>query len=660
MITKITSGNKVAYMELFDKANQVLNLTEEDPGYIYNLDKYFIQLNTLVAALNEAGKSDDIKQFIRLPLDEPTFDIDANSRAITVPAEFKKNGISVKDDEIAETLYFSIDRYYDTIDLLSPGVNIVIQWESAPGADKKATQGLSTALFRDGVLVDGDEKVVFGWAINNKITKNAGTIKFAVRFYMVENDAITFNLNTLVQSATIQPGITYDLKQPIENDYNRIVTRLLNSAGPEISDDEAFSAPEFIVPLIPSAEVFISQDVDSETGLINYKADLDENGALMLEAAAVNNADGILSYQWINKIDNDSQNSLGEIAYLPATGNYKANIPYYKFIEEDNVYVRLESGEYTVGEEIEDGAAFIKGSSNVINQIGTYTVEARNTNAAAGTYKATKSNTIEIIGPDGVVETALNDEAVEANGTKGIVLYSSAGLGIVLSEGQEKDKVIFTWKDITDVDDTKKFEEANRTAVKAMDATGKAQDSIALIDIPVEKLDVVHKIQVNYTISRNGKDIESDPRYFEVALAPNAPENLIVTAFPGRVNAEHPVRLTATINAVPAYYDNPSYIWIDLAETYQENVDNLDWATVRAAAVARLNAEEDIEGNVTRILDGHDSHIDITVPGWYACIAVNSILNGEVKAATELPKEIYDGTGNLISTALVHVGLREG
>ena len=171
---------------------------------------------------------------------------------------------------------------------------------------------------------------------------------------------------------------------------------------------------------------------------------------------------------------------------------------------------------------------------------------------------------------------------------------------------------------------------------------------------------LIDKIQVNYTISRNGKDIESDPRYFEVALAPNAPENLIVTASAGRVNAEHPVRLTATINAVPAYYDNPSYIWIDLAETYQENVDNLDWATVRAAAVARLNAEEDIEGNATRILDGHDNHIDITVPGWYACIAVNSILNGEIKAATELPEEIYDGTGNLISTALVHVGLREG
>ena len=30
-----------------------------------------------------------------LPLDEPTFDIDANTRAISVPDSFRKNGISV-------------------------------------------------------------------------------------------------------------------------------------------------------------------------------------------------------------------------------------------------------------------------------------------------------------------------------------------------------------------------------------------------------------------------------------------------------------------------------------------------------------------------------------------------------------------------------------
>jgi hypothetical protein len=33
--------------------------------------------------------------FTKLPLEEPYFEINANNRTITIPAEFKKNGIAV-------------------------------------------------------------------------------------------------------------------------------------------------------------------------------------------------------------------------------------------------------------------------------------------------------------------------------------------------------------------------------------------------------------------------------------------------------------------------------------------------------------------------------------------------------------------------------------
>jgi len=164
-------------------------------GAINTLDDYYSKLNELIALARE---NNNYQHFLRLPLDEPTFDIDANSRVITVPAEFKKNGLSVKNDEIAEIVYFTIDRYYDTIDLYSPDINIIIQWEGAPDAKKESLSGLSAALFRDCIRIDGNEKVIFGWAIDGRITKNAGTIKFAVHFYMLDaENKFSFNLNTL-------------------------------------------------------------------------------------------------------------------------------------------------------------------------------------------------------------------------------------------------------------------------------------------------------------------------------------------------------------------------------------------------------------------------------------------------------------------------------
>ena len=52
----------------------------------------------------------DLK-FLRLPLDEPLFEIDANSRKINVDATpFKTNGLSVQGDNLAETIFFKITR----------------------------------------------------------------------------------------------------------------------------------------------------------------------------------------------------------------------------------------------------------------------------------------------------------------------------------------------------------------------------------------------------------------------------------------------------------------------------------------------------------------------------------------------------------------------
>ena len=117
MITKDTS----LYNDLFDKANALLGLSKEDKGYIKNIDSYFLKLGDIKTAL---GEDIDISYFM-LPIDEPLFEINANTRLIKIPDEFK-NGISVQGDEIAETIFFSIDRYFDATDFYNDNIIPVI------------------------------------------------------------------------------------------------------------------------------------------------------------------------------------------------------------------------------------------------------------------------------------------------------------------------------------------------------------------------------------------------------------------------------------------------------------------------------------------------------------------------------------------------------
>ena len=131
MITKVTKDNKGLYKTLFTQAGIALN---QGPDAISSLDEYFACFKSL---------ADLDAVFAVLPLDEPTFDIDANSREIAIPDAFKKNGISVQGDQIAEIVYFTIDRYVDTTDLYDDDINIVIQWETAASNGANRDQGVS-------------------------------------------------------------------------------------------------------------------------------------------------------------------------------------------------------------------------------------------------------------------------------------------------------------------------------------------------------------------------------------------------------------------------------------------------------------------------------------------------------------------------------------
>ena len=122
MITKTTNLDS-QYMDLFEE------IKEKSQGTITveNLEQFFGSIQE-IAALDS--------KYLRLPLDEPMFEIDANSRKINVDATpFKANGLSVQGDHLAETVFFKIDRYYDTMDLMNTDIYVNCKMGSASGRD---------------------------------------------------------------------------------------------------------------------------------------------------------------------------------------------------------------------------------------------------------------------------------------------------------------------------------------------------------------------------------------------------------------------------------------------------------------------------------------------------------------------------------------------
>ena len=122
MITKTTNLDS-QYMDLFEE------IKEKSQGTITveNLEQFFGSIQE-IAALDS--------KYLRLPLDEPMFEIDANSRKINVDATpFKANGLSVQGDHLAETVFFKIDRYYDTMDLMNTDIYVNWKMGSVSGRD---------------------------------------------------------------------------------------------------------------------------------------------------------------------------------------------------------------------------------------------------------------------------------------------------------------------------------------------------------------------------------------------------------------------------------------------------------------------------------------------------------------------------------------------
>lgn len=352
-----------------------------------------------------------------LPLDEPHFVINSNTRAITIPTDFKKNGIAVQGDDLAEVVYFEIDRYFDAVDFNN--CEIYIQWE----LPKTKTQGVSPAYTKDISSQPG--KLIFGWPISDAITQNSGTMKFSVQFYQLDDEnskKLKYSFNTLTAQVNVQTSIGIDITNLKEEQIDQIGNRLIN----RIHDGE-------VVGGVGAAAPIFSDNIEGVYDLVD--------GEYQLTALAYTTDTGGLSYIWEHADLEEDNVTIGEFNDVDAAnvGEEFAEIA-KEDMEAGHIYWYMPNGNErkrhiatgTEKDDLEDTWTYYRRLTTCkITSTGAYRVIARNriTNSIAETASAIAifphptEPTVEDIATSGIIGDIELKAVATAGDAKEVLTY---------------------------------------------------------------------------------------------------------------------------------------------------------------------------------------------------------------------------------------------
>lgn len=242
---------RMAYNDL--KGLGKLTQAEIDAQGFKSIHNYFAHMGDLI---------EHKTVYALIPSDESPFEINANTRTIKIPAEFNKCA-SVVGDDMCEIITFTIDRYFDYVDLTD--TDIAIQWKT------NQEEGMSLIKLVDIKTLESEGKIRFGWPITKVLTKNAGNITFSVRFFKRDNaEKIVYVLNTLPASFTVKESLNLNPEGlKIEEDVTSIFSSFVENSN----------NPSYATPMTPSFERSVgglnlpaAAAIDLETNTLNLNA----------------------------------------------------------------------------------------------------------------------------------------------------------------------------------------------------------------------------------------------------------------------------------------------------------------------------------------------------------------------------------------------------
>ena len=635
---------------------------------IDSVEQYFKYLPTLIE-LGGASASDKYtrlhssgRRYTVLPIDEGIFDINANTRTITVPNEFK-NGISVQGDELAEVLYFRIDRFYDATDLDT--ADIYIQWKAADG-----TTGVSTPWVVD--IESQPNKIIFGWPISSAITGVAGTVEFAVRFYKTDGGDLSkllYSFATLTQNAKVLSSLdftlgdsTYITEYGIDDKISsRIVTSETHVVGQGVAAEPLYlyNAKDDVDDVKvgdgtdPKAK-FAWYDADKHIAYIDLtgtEVDIQTDTNREVEAlhvSAVSTDAGIISYKWTYLdidtemgpsgaagTESDTSGSKISIEFILTKDTAPvANKVYYQKDGNADVYIPFDVA--GLDSELEETPAskglYEKFSQLKVYKVGKYYATAYNRKTRANT---TTLDSDMFIVPMPIVPVISDPNNLNPNG-KDYILYKGGDHGntVTLSVHPNNEETVnHTHKGVLSYT---QYHRSGKAGVEytELENSPNSNELTLIFDADKKPEEVEGYYKVKVTNTKNGESVHIESKEARLSYpAEPAPLAYPMNEEQTKVNFNNVDRLGDLIKVVvtPSWLsswnksDRITYQWY---ETYDEYPDKGDYPKVvdeqTGQLVPTIISSDDRKCNMEE--DGNDGTAYNFVPnhaGKYYCIITN-------------------------------------
>ena len=173
---------------------------------------------SLLYEIQNANVSGPTTDTIIVPSNISLYNVNLDTREIDAP-EY----LSVQHEHYAETVYFLVDRYHDSMDLAQ--TSCIVQYVTpddesyiyvVPFCDTVTySGGIKDA---DGNIVDDQPKMIIPWSISGSATHLSGTVKFILRFYLIEESneenpskiEFSYCLSTKPASGKVMYGLPID------------------------------------------------------------------------------------------------------------------------------------------------------------------------------------------------------------------------------------------------------------------------------------------------------------------------------------------------------------------------------------------------------------------------------------------------------------------
>ena len=448
MITTYSSNlpeeQKAAYDELFARMQEYSGKPVNDiHSYLYALDGLMKEMSTKLNA--------NTYNLLRLPLTEPVFEINPDTREITVPKQFKENGLTIQGDKLAEIVWFKMPRFFDLTDFYNfkndgtktnsdfEDYHTYIEWYNPSAKLDEHVRGVDLAY----AMTCDEEYIYFGWPLADKVSGEAGTIQFTVRFLGVNEGEIKFNFSTRIQSCVIKTTLNFNLLSgqfKADSWEDLIYSRPVYSGVVNSIESPAPIILEGLVDGYQDLEPYtVHYEAEGEPGTTGYKEAHDEieyKLALNVKAAAPNSANDTqeLVFVWYHQVD--AMTGLGQV---PAS------------VAETAIETSALSGDDAMGYHTAAQSTY------TVNKVGRYTVQIGNTlsSGGAGEDKRTRyvytgvvevpAPTVPILDNSGIVTRGYTD-TVYRNQYSGEVLYNETILTTSISNAVEGDTPHYQWK----------------------------------------------------------------------------------------------------------------------------------------------------------------------------------------------------------------------